>query len=384
MIFSRKDKHTRISALALLLFYWVFLSVCAAQDGMNGNRANLFAGVGSVVDRSVIGLNDPDDGEWLDFDDEQFWDELLSEQVIIADPLEPLNRIFFKFNDKLYYWALKPAATVYSSLVPEDVRVCIRNSFNNLLAPVRIVNNLLQGKVRNSGIELFRFLVNSTLGIAGLGDPAKDMGLAAAEEDLGQTLGVYGVGEGIYLYWPLFGPSNIRDTLGLIGDSFLDPLTYMGGSQAASAAWKGGRHLNNISLTLGDYELFTSTALDPYAAARNAYSQYRRGRIKDQAETTTGGARTVRQSNGQYDVHYRIKITSRQKGDKLAPEPAGAGTVQQAGLENLLGKDVADAGSDEAGIIKKHSNLFINENVRRIFNLKKYRSIFEAIKDGTS
>ncbi|MBU4033587.1 MAG: VacJ family lipoprotein, partial [Proteobacteria bacterium] len=93
---------------------------------------------------------------------------------IASDPLEPVNRVFFHFNDKLYFWVVKPAAQGYSYFIAEDVRMCVRSFFKNLLAPVRIVNNLLQGKVANTGVETARFVINSTLGIVGLADPAKN------------------------------------------------------------------------------------------------------------------------------------------------------------------------------------------------------------------
>ena len=204
---------------------------------------------------------------------------------LVSDPLEPVNRAFFHFNDKLYFWVVKPASQGYSYLIAEDVRMCVRSFLKNLLAPVRIVNNLLQGKVVDSGIETARFVINSTLGIAGLADPAKkEFGLPPKDEDLGQTLGVYGVGEGIYLCWPFFGPSNVRDTVGLAGDFFLSPVSYLAMSDAgAGVAVEAGKEVNNTSLTLGDYEDFKESAIDPYIALRDAYRQYRQKKISDVA-----------------------------------------------------------------------------------------------------
>ncbi|MGV1099268.1 MlaA family lipoprotein [Thiovibrio sp. JS02] len=200
-----------------------------------------------------------------------------------SDPLEPVNRVFFHFNDKLYFWVLKPAAQGYAYFLADDVRISVRDFFHNLLTPVRVVNNLLQGKVKDSGIEVARFVINSTLGVAGFGDPAKrEFGLAPRDEDLGQTLGVYGMGEGIYICWPVFGPSNVRDTLGLVGDAFLNPLTYLAASDTgAGLAAQAGREVNNTSLTTGDYEDFKESALDPYIALRDAYRQYRLKKIRD-------------------------------------------------------------------------------------------------------
>lgn len=213
-----------------------------------------------------------------------------SDDASLADPLEPVNRFFFEFNDRLYFWVLKPVATGYANVVAEDLRISVRDFFHNLLAPVRIVNNLLQGKVKHSGIELARFAINSTLGVAGLGDPAKtEFGLSSKDEDLGQTLGVYGAGEGFYLCWPILGPSTLRDTVGFAGDSFLNPFSYlMAADFAAGAGAYGGREVNNSSLTLGEYEQFKESAFDPYLAVRDAYRQYRRNKVKDATEDKNG------------------------------------------------------------------------------------------------
>lgn len=204
---------------------------------------------------------------------------------LASDPLEPVNRAFFHFNDELYFWVVKPASQGYSYLIAEDVRMCVRSFLKNLLAPVRIVNNLLQGKVANTGVETARFVINSTLGIAGLADPAKnEFGLSPRDEDFGQTLGVYGLGEGIYFCWPFFGSSNVRDTVGLAGDFFLSPVSYLAMSDAgAGMAVEAGKEVNNTSLTLGDYENFKESAIDPYVALRDAYRQYRQKKIRDVA-----------------------------------------------------------------------------------------------------
>ena len=226
----------------------------------------------------------PTQAENLDryFDDEIQASESI-ETVVEKDPLEPVNRFFFSFNDKFYFWFLKPVSTAYATVIPEDFRIVIRNAFNNLLAPVRIVNNLLQGKVKDSGMELSRFAINSTVGIVGLGDVASaEFGIEQKDEDLGQTLAVYGAGEGVFLCWPFLGPSNIRDTLGLIGDGFLSPVNYLSGGNAyATVGIKAGEKVNDTSLTLGDYERFKEAAIDPYVSMRQAYRQYRRNKIKD-------------------------------------------------------------------------------------------------------
>ena len=233
---------------------------------------------------------------------------------LASDPLEPVNRGFFYFNDKLYFWVVKPASQGYAYLIAEDVRMCVRSFFKNLLAPVRIVNNLLQGKVANSGVESARFVINSTLGIAGLADPAKnEFGLSPKEEDLGQTMGVYGVGEGIYFCWPFFGPSNVRDTIGLAGDFFLTPVSYLAMSDSgAGMAVEAGREVNNTSLVLGDYEDFKESAIDPYVALRDAYRQYRHKKIHD----LSGGSESVYlSSSGRIEKTYVRNMPAPVSGD---------------------------------------------------------------------
>lgn len=229
-------------------------------------------------------------------DDEFFDDELDNEELVldvpeynsgIADPIEPLNRIFFTFNDKLYFWVLKPVATGYKAVfADEDVRGCFSNAFHNLLAPVRVVNNLLQGKISGAGNELASFLINSTLGIAGLADPAHhEFGLDSSDEDFGQTLGSYGIGNGFYICWPILGPSSLRDTVGSVGDSFLDPLAYLiSEGESAGYVLQGEKQINKASLKLGEYEQFKEASFDPYTALRNAYVQHRNSRINDKVD----------------------------------------------------------------------------------------------------
>ena len=217
------------------------------------------------------------------FDDDEFLDENEPEICESCDPLEPLNRFFFQFNDKLYFWALKPVARGYGATVPEVIRNSIKRAFKNLLMPVRLVNNLLQGNLKGSGVELSRFLINSTVGVLGMADPAQEkFSLEPTDEDLGQTLGVYGIGNGIYLCWPFFGPSTLRDTAGFLGDSYLNPFAYlyMSDSKAGVATFTG-RLVNDTSLIIGEYESFKESAFDAYLSQRDAYLQYRRNKIKN-------------------------------------------------------------------------------------------------------
>jgi len=202
--------------------------------------------------------------------------------VTIADPLEPFNRAMFTFNDRLYFWVLKPVAEGYSAVVPEPARVSVGNFFSNLRSPIRFVNCLLQAQFIGAATELFRFMLNSTIGLAGLFDPAggEEIGLLRQDEDFGQTLGSYGVGQGFYIVWPFLGPSSPRDTLGMIGDYFAYPISYLDPWYAWLAV-RGYKAINDTSLQIGDYEAIKDAAIDPYISIRNAYIQYRQKKVEE-------------------------------------------------------------------------------------------------------
>ncbi len=206
-------------------------------------------------------------------------EEEQSPPASVADPIEPFNRAIFTFNDKAYYWFFKPVAKGYNVVVPQGVRIAVRNFFSNLATPIRAANNLLQGKFRATGTELLRFTINSTIGMAGFFDPAHDgFHLETKDADLGQTLGRYGLGQGMYLVLPILGPTTLRDGAGRAGDLFLDPLSYVKPT-AASVGVNAYKRENDLSLRIGEYEDLTGSALDPYVAVRDAYTQYRAGKV---------------------------------------------------------------------------------------------------------
>lgn len=206
--------------------------------------------------------------------------EELVEETVIADPIEPWNRAMYHFNDKLYFWVLKPVARGYNVVVPEPVRISARNFFNNVAMPIRFVNCLLQLKLKGAGIELARFGLNSVIGLGGFFDVAKSrFELDARKEDFGQTLGFYGMGGLMYIVWPLLGPSTIRDTIGFAGDSFLDPVKYLNPFEAAFGVQVYER-VNNTSLEIGTYEDMKQSAIEPYIAIRDAFIQYRKEQIR--------------------------------------------------------------------------------------------------------
>ena len=222
--------------------------------------------------------------DFLDKDEDEL--DLLDEEseeatLQIADPLAPLNRFWFHFNDKLYFWLLKPVAKGYRAVVPTPLRIGFQNFFKNLTAPIRIVNCLLQGKGRLGADEFTRFVINTGPGLFGFLDATQNIpDLKSADEDLGQTLAVYGFGDGFYIVWPFLGASTLRDTIGGLGDRFLNPLTYVQPAEAALGitAFQG---INTASFYIGDYEAFKEAALEPYDAFQNAYIQNRQKKIKE-------------------------------------------------------------------------------------------------------
>ncbi len=205
-------------------------------------------------------------------------DVVLSAQPITAsDPIEPVNRAFFYFNDKLYFWVLKPVSRGYNYVLPQVVRRDVKNFFSNIATPIRLGNCALQAEFTSAWIELERFGINTTVGVAGFGDPAKNRwNLEKQNGDFGQTLGRYGLGPSIYINWPIIGPLCARDSAGYVGDLFLDPFTYLVPEFWYNVDIKAYDTVNATSLSLGEYEDFKKDAIDPYIAFRDAYYQYRR------------------------------------------------------------------------------------------------------------
>ena len=225
--------------------------------------------------------SDYSDDLFSDYGDD-FNDELNTPHDTIADPLESINRISFRFNDKLYFRVLKPVATGYKTVMPQPARKGVKNFFNNLSFPVRFVNCLLQGKFEGAGHEFGRFFINSTIGIAGFMDIAtSQFEIKEHDEDFGQTLGSYGIGHGFFINWPILGPSSVADTVGTVGDTFLSPLHYADIKTKYDLAIQGFELINSTSLKIGDYEDLKKAALDPYVAYRDAYYQYRQAQIRD-------------------------------------------------------------------------------------------------------
>lgn len=254
------NAKVRASAITLVIYFML----CSLPCWNSENLQRLF----------------PLQNQALAADQSDFEEEPFPAAEKVPDPLEPFNRAMFTVNNKIYFWAMKPVAKGYATVVPPGVRTAIDNGFQNTLAPIRIVNSLLQGKMKIMGIEMARLVINSTMGFGGLFDIAKThFNLETHKEDTGQTLGVYGMKPIMYLYWPVLGASSLRDTIGTVGDVFMIPIYYFTPDILSSLAITAGGIENGLSLRLGEYEDFLKSALDPYAAVRNAYLQHRQEEI---------------------------------------------------------------------------------------------------------
>lgn len=196
------------------------------------------------------------------------------------DPLEPLNRGIYKFNDGVDTVLIKPAAEVYKDVLPPLVRTGVSNVFSNLNDVIVALNNLLQGKLEAALSDIGRVLINTTAGLLGIFDVATEAGLEKHDEDLGQTLGWWGVGDGPYLVLPFLGPRNLRDTVGLVGDYKVDPVTYIEPSRDRNVV-QGARIVARRSELLGASRILEVAAIDEYEFVRDAYLQRRRNLIFD-------------------------------------------------------------------------------------------------------
>ena len=238
------------------------------------------------------------DEEEEGFDDE-FEDEFGAAENEVFDPLSGYNRVMTDFNDSLYVWVLDPVARGYRWVLPYAARRGVKNFFHNLLFPLRFVNNALQLKIKNAGEEFLRFSINSTIGILGFWDPAKEwFDLEAHEEDFGQTLGYYGVGGGFHVVLPFLGPSNVRDMFSLYPDMQMDPVNYVENRPYNFPKQEGEyqgvskqtlqevdltllKIINRESLRIGQYANLKKDAIELYPFLRDVYEQNRAKLIKE-------------------------------------------------------------------------------------------------------
>lgn len=202
----------------------------------------------------------------------------------IADPIQPVNRGVFWFNHQLYHYAFHPLCRAYKAVLPSPVRTGIYNVFDNIEYPVRFVNDLLQGQPKRAGLETEKFLVNSTVGIAGIFRPSDKIASLkdVPKTDTGVTLAKWGVPDGCYIVWPVLGPKSVRDTVGFVGDLALYPVAWVtygavGGLTGASTlAVSGPDAARTTSDKIDTYNTLTRSSVDRYLAVRSAYEQNRK------------------------------------------------------------------------------------------------------------
>lgn len=218
--------------------------------------------------------------------------EALAEYQEINDPIEPLNRAIFGFNRMVDTMLLRPVATLYKGVIPPVIQDLVNNFLNNLKTPVVLLNDVLQGEGERAGVTATRFVINSTVGVLGFGDPATSMGYARHGEDFGQTLGVWGAGEGPYIVLPILGPSNPRDAVGKVVDVLTDPVWHY--AQNTDREYIPNERLvaegvNFRARNMDDIDDLERTSLDYYAAVRSLYRQIRADEIKNGAPPSTNG-----------------------------------------------------------------------------------------------
>jgi len=279
--------------LASLGFSAPLFTSCSTTQRKQPDRAS------SAVSGSV-----PSDGKSVKAED-----DLDEYQVVsIPDPLEPVNRVTFWVNHQLYTFVFRPVSKSYERIFPKPVRTGVYNVFDNVEYPVRFVNDALQGKFGQAGKETGRFIVNSIVGVGGIGRPADHIPALAnvPRADTAQTLEKWGIGHGFYLVLPLLGPSSMRDTVGLAGDYALNPVSWVSivyGGYTWIIAIAATDTLSGMPNKFEAYDGATKNSLDRYLAARTAYSQYRnRGRIEvipvtNGSPSSTPAAETPRAKN---------------------------------------------------------------------------------------
>ena len=268
-----------ILTLFILVFSAYIFSGCSSKVEPSKNTHVVTEKQKNISYDNAIAEED----EFLD----EFDDELKIERR--SDPFSGYNRVMTSFNDTLYEYVLAPTSRGYRFLVHKEIRISIANFFQNIEYPQRVINNLLQGKLYNSLEETERFIVNSTIGIFGLFDPAKSyFNIKPHNEDLGQTLGYWGVGAGPHIVLPFLGPSNLRDTLSLYPDSYLNPIDYqedrthnLTNDYGESVGIKTFGMINYLSLHSREYDKLKEGAIDLYPYLRDIYEQRREKQIKE-------------------------------------------------------------------------------------------------------
>lgn len=245
------------------------------------------------------------------------------------DPLEPINRGIYHFNDGVDHLVIKPAAELYQGVLPQFVRTGVSNFFSNIGDVIVALNNLLQGKFVEAVSDAGRIAVNTTAGLLGVIDVATEIGLEKHNEDFGQTLGYWGIPDGPYLVIPILGPSSARDAVGLVGDWKASPITYVDPNRDRNALY-GLWFVSRRSELLETSKILETAALDPYEFLRDAYLQRRRNLVYDGNPPPE-----------QDDIEIKIKPKSGASGD--TPFPASADGPSAVGSTLVSGEPLTPA-----------------------------------------
>ena len=201
---------------------------------------------------------------------------------VLKDPFVSYNRFMFNFNEGLYDYVMEPLAKGWRFVLPEDLRIVIRNAFDNALSPVKLVSSLAQGDFEKSGRVLSRALINTTAGLGGMLDVAgQEYGIENVNEDFDQALAHYDIPTGPYLVLPFFGPSTARNVAGRVVDSFLSPTIFFAPSFLVGSGITVGETTNQISFIIDDKKALGESAIDEYESVRDFYHQYREGLVNE-------------------------------------------------------------------------------------------------------
>jgi len=203
----------------------------------------------------------------------------------VNDPLEPMNRMIFEFNEFVMSLLFRPVADLYNENLPVTFRSGVSNFLDNLATPIVVANQLLQGDPEAAVVSIARFMVNTTVGIGGLADVAAEAGTEGRDEDFGQTMGVWGVGEGFYLVLPIFGPSNPRDAVGkFLVDPYFNPTgQWISNADETELDWtlQAVDGISEYAGVVDDLDQVKKTSVDYYAAIRSLYRQKRKSEINN-------------------------------------------------------------------------------------------------------
>ena len=273
---TRADPSSRPRRAGGLIGLALLLSLLLLGAGAAGAEEHGGGAAAPIAEDDDLAFEEDDE---LGFDEE-------SEEELFYDPWEKSNRAVFAFNEGLNRMVAEPVSRAWAFTVPEFLRIGMRNFFVNIAFPIRVLNTTLQAKPVATVQEVSRFAINSTFGLAGLVDVAGNgCNIPIHREDFGQTLGFWGVPNGPYIMLPLFGPSTVRDTVGLAGDVTTGAVTFsaIGVSVPffATFAAQAGNFINSQSFVVDEVAMERKNSLDFYAAVRSAYLQFRRARVED-------------------------------------------------------------------------------------------------------